>query len=66
MTFIGFLQTPDGSVLDIMRNAADLLSHCEISIPKVLLGGVSFKMLVLSLKLLGWMLILIHIDVKQV
>ncbi|XP_027159295.1 UTP--glucose-1-phosphate uridylyltransferase 3, chloroplastic [Coffea eugenioides] len=29
-------QTPEGSILDIMRNAADLLSHCQISIPKIL------------------------------
>ncbi|KAG8390128.1 hypothetical protein BUALT_Bualt01G0051300 [Buddleja alternifolia] len=28
-------QTPDGSLLDIMRNAYDLLSHCGITIPKV-------------------------------
>lgn len=28
-------QTPDGSLLDIMRNAYDLLSHCEIEIPKI-------------------------------
>lgn len=29
-------QTPDGSLLDVMRNAYDLLSHCDISIPKIL------------------------------
>ncbi|CAI9091754.1 OLC1v1026860C2 [Oldenlandia corymbosa var. corymbosa] len=29
-------QTPDGSLLDILRNAYDLLSHCDISIPKIL------------------------------
>nr|XP_016482783.1 PREDICTED: UTP--glucose-1-phosphate uridylyltransferase 3, chloroplastic-like [Nicotiana tabacum] len=28
-------QTPDGSLLDIMRNAYDILSHCEIKIPKI-------------------------------
>ncbi|PIM98586.1 UTP--glucose-1-phosphate uridylyltransferase [Handroanthus impetiginosus] len=28
-------QTPDGSLLDIMRNAYDLLSHCRITIPQV-------------------------------
>ncbi|KAL0382150.1 UNVERIFIED_CONTAM: UTP--glucose-1-phosphate uridylyltransferase 3, chloroplastic [Sesamum calycinum] len=28
-------QTPDGSLLDIMRNAYDILSHCEITIPEV-------------------------------
>lgn len=28
-------QTPDGSLLDIMRNAYDLLSHCNIKIPEV-------------------------------
>ncbi|KAL2539947.1 UDP-glucose pyrophosphorylase 3 [Abeliophyllum distichum] len=28
-------QTPDGSLLDIMRNAYDLLSHCGIKMPKV-------------------------------
>ncbi|CAI9767559.1 unnamed protein product [Fraxinus pennsylvanica] len=30
-----FHQTPDGSLLDIMRNAYDLLSHCGIKMPKV-------------------------------
>ncbi|XP_058183043.1 UTP--glucose-1-phosphate uridylyltransferase 3, chloroplastic isoform X3 [Rhododendron vialii] len=30
-----FPQTPDGSLLDIMRNAYDLLSHCQIEIPKI-------------------------------
>ncbi|KAF8402599.1 hypothetical protein HHK36_010687 [Tetracentron sinense] len=28
-------QTPDGSLLDIIRNASDLLSHCGIKIPKI-------------------------------
>ncbi|XP_052198869.1 UTP--glucose-1-phosphate uridylyltransferase 3, chloroplastic [Diospyros lotus] len=28
-------QTPDGAVLDIMRNAYDLLCHCGIKIPKI-------------------------------
>ncbi|KAF6164905.1 hypothetical protein GIB67_017108 [Kingdonia uniflora] len=28
-------QTPDGSLLDIIRNASDLLSLCEIKIPKI-------------------------------
>ncbi|XXG85906.1 hypothetical protein AAC387_Pa11g0905 [Persea americana] len=28
-------QTPDGSLLDIIRNASDLLSHCGIIIPKI-------------------------------
>lgn len=28
-------QTPDGSLLDIMRNAYDILSHCEIKLPKI-------------------------------
>lgn len=28
-------QTPDGSLLDIMRNAYDLLSHCDIKIPEI-------------------------------
>ncbi|KAK8508246.1 hypothetical protein V6N13_055689 [Hibiscus sabdariffa] len=28
-------QTPDGSLLDIMRNAYDLLSQCDIDIPEV-------------------------------
>nr|XP_010907871.1 UTP--glucose-1-phosphate uridylyltransferase 3, chloroplastic [Elaeis guineensis] len=28
-------QTPDGSLLDVMRNAYDLLSYCHIKIPKV-------------------------------
>lgn len=28
-------QTPGGSLLDIMRNAYDLLSHCNIKIPEV-------------------------------
>ncbi|KAK4351310.1 hypothetical protein RND71_030623 [Anisodus tanguticus] len=29
------LQTPDGSLLDIMRNAYDILSHREIKLPKI-------------------------------
>ncbi|KAL3523999.1 hypothetical protein ACH5RR_016833 [Cinchona calisaya] len=29
-------QTPDGSLLDILRNAYDLLSHCHITLPKIL------------------------------
>ncbi|XP_047270830.1 UTP--glucose-1-phosphate uridylyltransferase 3, chloroplastic isoform X3 [Capsicum annuum] len=28
-------QTPDGSLLDIIRNAYDILSHCEIKLPKI-------------------------------
>ncbi|KAJ8557624.1 hypothetical protein K7X08_003249 [Anisodus acutangulus] len=28
-------QTPDGSLLDIMRNAYDILSHCEIKLPMI-------------------------------
>ncbi|XP_038723026.1 UTP--glucose-1-phosphate uridylyltransferase 3, chloroplastic isoform X2 [Tripterygium wilfordii] len=28
-------QTPDGSLLDIMRNTYDLLSHCDIRLPKI-------------------------------
>ncbi|XP_050387165.1 UTP--glucose-1-phosphate uridylyltransferase 3, chloroplastic isoform X2 [Argentina anserina] len=28
-------QTPDGSLLDILRNAHDLLSECDIELPKV-------------------------------
>ncbi|XP_010257085.1 PREDICTED: UTP--glucose-1-phosphate uridylyltransferase 3, chloroplastic isoform X2 [Nelumbo nucifera] len=28
-------QTPDGSLLDIIRNAADLLSHCDIEVPEI-------------------------------
>ncbi|KAK9159152.1 hypothetical protein Scep_005726 [Stephania cephalantha] len=28
-------QTPDGSLLDVVRNAADLMSHCDIKIPKI-------------------------------
>ncbi|GFY83488.1 UDP-glucose pyrophosphorylase 3 [Actinidia rufa] len=28
-------QTPDGSLLDIIRNAYDLLSQCDIKIPKI-------------------------------
>ncbi|KAM3375870.1 UTP-glucose-1-phosphate uridylyltransferase 3, chloroplastic isoform X2 [Capsicum galapagoense] len=27
--------TPDGSLLDIIRNAYDILSHCEIKLPKI-------------------------------
>ncbi|KAI8004688.1 hypothetical protein LOK49_LG08G00689 [Camellia lanceoleosa] len=27
--------TPEGSLLDIIRNAYDLLSHCDIKIPKI-------------------------------
>lgn len=29
------LQTPDGSLLDILRNAHDLLSQCDIELPEV-------------------------------
>ena len=29
------MQTPDGSLLDIMRNAYDLLSQCDIDLPEV-------------------------------
>ncbi|PSS34449.1 UTP--glucose-1-phosphate uridylyltransferase [Actinidia chinensis var. chinensis] len=32
-------QTPDGSLLDIIRNAYDLLSHCDINIPKIEVNG---------------------------
>ncbi|MCL7035925.1 hypothetical protein MKW94_018116 [Papaver nudicaule] len=28
-------QTPDGSLLDIIRNAADILSHCDIIVPEI-------------------------------
>ncbi|XP_002528323.2 UTP--glucose-1-phosphate uridylyltransferase 3, chloroplastic [Ricinus communis] len=28
-------QTPDGSLLDILRNACDLLSHCDIELPEI-------------------------------
>lgn len=28
-------QTPDGSLLDIIRNAYDLLAHCDIKIPEI-------------------------------
>ncbi|KAI3908528.1 hypothetical protein MKX01_009330 [Papaver californicum] len=28
-------QTPDGSLLDIIRNAADILSHCDIKVPEI-------------------------------
>jgi hypothetical protein len=30
-----YLQTPEGSLLDIMRNAYDLLSSCCIEVPMV-------------------------------
>jgi hypothetical protein len=30
-----YLQTPEGSLLDIMRNAYDLLSGCSIEVPMV-------------------------------
>lgn len=29
------MQTPDGSLLDILRNAHDLLSQCDIKLPEV-------------------------------
>lgn len=29
------MQTPDGSLLDIMRNAYDLLLQCDIDLPEV-------------------------------
>ncbi|CAK7325899.1 unnamed protein product [Dovyalis caffra] len=28
-------QTPDGSLLDILRNAYDLLSHCDMELPEI-------------------------------
>ncbi|XP_050209202.1 UTP--glucose-1-phosphate uridylyltransferase 3, chloroplastic [Mercurialis annua] len=28
-------QTPDGSLLDILRNAYDLLSHCDVELPEI-------------------------------
>uniref|UniRef100_A0A2P2KTC8 Uncharacterized protein LOC105133562 isoform X1 n=1 Tax=Rhizophora mucronata TaxID=61149 RepID=A0A2P2KTC8_RHIMU len=28
-------QTPDGSLLDILRNSYDILSHCEIELPEI-------------------------------
>ncbi|KAI8003694.1 hypothetical protein LOK49_LG08G00706 [Camellia lanceoleosa] len=34
-------QTPEGSLLDIIRNAFDLLSHCDIKIPKFHGGSIS-------------------------
>lgn len=33
--FIIHMQTPDGALLDSLRNAYDLLSQCDIKIPKV-------------------------------
>ncbi|KAI8002510.1 hypothetical protein LOK49_LG08G00692 [Camellia lanceoleosa] len=33
--FVQHVQTPEGSLLDIIRNAYDLLSHCDIKIPKI-------------------------------
>lgn len=30
-----YMQTPDGSLLDILRNAYDLLSQCDIDLPEV-------------------------------
>lgn len=35
------MQTPDGSLLDISRNAHDLLSECNIKLPKVYLLKIS-------------------------
>ncbi|OIW01706.1 hypothetical protein TanjilG_12198 [Lupinus angustifolius] len=29
------MQTPDGSLLDILRNAHDLLSQCNIRLPEI-------------------------------
>lgn len=29
------MQTPDGSLLDILRNAYDILSQCDIKLPEV-------------------------------
>jgi len=29
------MQTPDGALLDILRNAHDLLSQCDIRLPEV-------------------------------
>lgn len=33
--FCIFMQTPDGALLDILRNAHDLLSQCDIRLPEV-------------------------------
>lgn len=30
-----YMQTPDGALLDMLRNAHDLLSPCDIKLPKV-------------------------------
>lgn len=35
------MQTPDGALLDILRNAHDLLSECNIKLPKVYLLKIS-------------------------
>ena len=29
------MQTPDGALLDILRNAHDLLSQCDMKLPEV-------------------------------
>lgn len=34
-TVISILQTPDGALLDILRNAYDLLTECNIKLPMV-------------------------------
>jgi len=33
--FAIYMQTPDGALLDILRNAHDLLSACDIKLPEV-------------------------------
>lgn len=33
--FAIYMQTPDGALLDILRNAHDLLSPCDIKLPEV-------------------------------
>lgn len=41
-SYINFsYQTPDGALLDMMRNAYDLLSKCGITIPEVNLRSLS-------------------------
>lgn len=35
LMLIVHVQTPDGSLLDIIRNAYDLLVHCDIKIAEV-------------------------------
>lgn len=50
LTFFSlFWQTPHGSLLDILRNACDLLSKCDIKLPEVHLNFVQRRYQICSI-----------------